>query len=268
MNWTWTDLGLLNWSALFVAGLSVSIMGAYGVHTVLVGREKDARVMRAGGSVLLSQWFLEAFYWSFRLPGRLFIRLGVTPDVLTWTSLVVTLGAGPAAALGHFSTAGAFVLVGAFFDSFDGMVARARNLSSDSGEMLDAVIDRYADVTPMVGLVLFYRFSIWQMMIPILAMIGSLLLSYVRAKSEAMGLDLPSGLMRRHERIAYVIIALVVGPELSRWLDSPLGAIHPATLLGLAVVAVVSNYAAFTLLLRARHELVRLGRGPKEAHKP
>ena len=246
-----------------MAGLAFCIIGAYTLRTVLVGRTKDQRVIRAGGSVLLGRWFLEAFYWSFRLPGRMFVALGVSPDALTWTSLVITLGAAFSAAMDHFSTAGVFVLLGSFFDSFDGLVARARGLSSDCGEMLDAVVDRYADVIPMIGLVIFYRFSVWQMMIPLFAMIGSLLLSYVRAKSEALDLDLPSGLMRRHERVTYVVVALVIGPELSRWLGGPWGTVHPATLAIVAVVAIVSNLSAFNLLLVARRELVRLGRGPK-----
>jgi CDP-diacylglycerol---glycerol-3-phosphate 3-phosphatidyltransferase len=265
MNWpSWSDWSPVNWSAMFVAGVAFSILGAYGVRSVLVGREADRRVVRAGGSVLLTRWFVEAFYWSFRLPGRLFVWLGVSPDALTWTSLVVSAGALPAAALGHFSTAGAFVLVGAFFDSFDGLVARARGLESDRGEMLDAVIDRYADAAPMMGLVIFYRFSVWQMLVPFAALLGSYGMSYVRAKSEAMGLSLPNGLMRRHERIAYTIIALVLGPELSPWVGAPFGSVHPVTLAFVALVAILSNGAAARLLFGARRELLRLGRGPKE----
>jgi len=265
MTWTWPDVSSTNGSVLFVTGLSFGILGAYGVRTVLVGREDDPRVARAAGSVLIGRWFLEAFYWSFRFPGRLFVAMGVSPDALTWTSLAVTAGALPAAALGHFSTSGAFVLVGAFFDSFDGMVARARGLASERGEMLDAVIDRYADAAPMAGLIVFYRFSPWQMSVPLAALLGSFLLSYVRAKSEALGLLLPNGLMRRHERIAYTVAALVIGPELSPWFASPSGAVHPVTLAVLAGIAILSNGAALKLLHDARRELLRRGRGPQES---
>jgi len=205
---------------------------------------------------------LEAFYWSFQLPGRLFVRLGVAPDTLTWTSLWLSACAAPAAALGHFSTAGLFVLVGSAFDSFDGLVARERKIASDYGEMLDAVIDRYADMAPLVGLVIFYRFSVEQMLVPFLTLVGSVMLSYVRAKAESLKLDLPGGLMRRHERITYVVVALVVGPELSHWLGSPFGVVHPATLTLLALVALISNVAAMRLTLNARRALAQAGRGP------
>jgi CDP-diacylglycerol--glycerol-3-phosphate 3-phosphatidyltransferase len=217
--------------------------------------------------VLLNRWFLEAFYWSFKLPGRFFVWLGVAPDTLSWTSLAVTAMSAPVAAMGHFSTAGALVLVGAFFDSFDGLVARERGLCSDRGEMLDAVLDRYADAAPLLGLIFFYRFSAWQMLVPAAALIGSMMLSYVRAKSEALDLHLPSGLMRRHERLTYIVVALVIGPELSRWAGSPWGVIHPFTLGLVAGVGLIANYAAIRLLFSARQELVRLGRGPKEAKR-
>jgi CDP-diacylglycerol--glycerol-3-phosphate 3-phosphatidyltransferase len=263
MKWKWFDLSVVNVPALLVAGLALGIVFAYGVRTVWVGRYSDQRVARAGGSMLLGQWLVEAFYWSSRFPGTLFSAFGISPDALTWTSFALTGCAAPAAALGHFSTAGAFMLAGGYFDLADGLVARDRGLSSDSGEMLDATIDRYADAAPMVGLVLFYRFSLWQMCVPLAALVGAYLLSYVRAKAETMGLALPNGLMRRHERIAYITCALVIGPELSPWLGRPFDAVHPATLIVLGIVALISNWATFSLLAAARRELARLGRGPQ-----
>jgi CDP-diacylglycerol--glycerol-3-phosphate 3-phosphatidyltransferase len=210
-------------------------------------------------------WLMEAFYWSFRAPGRICSRLGIHPDVLTWISLVLSMATLPAAAMGHFSISGALLIVGSVFDALDGMVARDLKVASDSGEMLDAVVDRYADAAPLIGLAVFYRFSLWQMAIPIVCLMGSMMVSYVRAKTEALGLKLPSGLMRRHERIAYISCALVIAPELSDWLGKPAGAVHPGTLAVVGLVAVVSNYAAYRLVAAARNELIKQGRGPKGA---
>ena len=233
-------------------GLSLS---AYAVRSLLVGRRQDPRVARLGGTILLGVWFIEAVYWAIRAPGKMFAKLGVHPDTLTWTSLVVTAASLPVAASGHFSTAGLIFLVGAIFDIMDGMVARETKTVTRSGGMLDSVLDRWSDAMPFLGLAVFYRFSTWQMLIPLAALVGSQLVSYVRAKSESLGLNLPSTLMRRHERIAYVVGALVVAPMLSPILPSPWGAVHPATLTIVAIVAIVSNIVALRLLLAARREL-------------
>lgn len=251
----------------WVTGLVIAFAGgvifAYSVRTVFVGRAEDSRLAKEQGTAFLGRWLIEAFYWSFRQFGAWLIKAGVTPDLLTWISFAMSMAALPAAALGHFSTTGLFFLLGAAFDAFDGMVARARGLASDSGEMLDAIVDRYADMAPLVGLAVFYRFSAWQMAIPLAALVGSVMVSYVRSKTEALGMSLPSGMMRRHERITYMVIALVCGPEISPWLPTPWGAVHPATLATVALVAVISNYAAVRLAAQGRAELVRLGRGPK-----
>jgi CDP-diacylglycerol--glycerol-3-phosphate 3-phosphatidyltransferase len=247
---------LPSWSTLFVTAVAFAIVSAYGVRTALVGRVREERVERVGGSVFLGRWFLEAFYWSFRLAGKALIWAGVSPDALTWSAVGVTgLGAFFAAA-GHFSTAGALVLLGAVLDALDGLVARERGLASERGEVLDAVVDRYSDILPLAALAIFYRDSAAAMLAPLGALMGSVLVSYVRAKSEALGLDLPSGLMRRHERLTYLVVALVIGPELSRWLGAPYGMTHPATLLLVGVVALVSNVAALQLLFAARRALL------------
>jgi CDP-diacylglycerol--glycerol-3-phosphate 3-phosphatidyltransferase len=157
--------------------------------------------------------------------------------------------------------AGASLLFGASFDALDGIVARERGLSSDAGEVLDAVVDRYADAAPLLGLAVYYRASLTALLLVLFALLGSRLVSYVRAKSEAMGLSLPGGLMRRHERIAYLTAGLLLGPLL-QMANIPVQ--MPLTLVAVAVVAVVSNLAAVQLTRRARAALVELGRGPKE----
>jgi CDP-diacylglycerol--glycerol-3-phosphate 3-phosphatidyltransferase len=117
------------------------------------------------------------------------------------------------------------------------------------------VLDRYADAAPMIGLALFYRFSAWQMLIPLTALVGSQLVSYVRAKAESMGLNLPSTLMRRHERVAYIAGALIIAPMLSPYFGRPFGAVHPGTLTLVLIVALVSNAVAIRLLVAARRSL-------------
>lgn len=244
---------------LFLA-LPALVLAAYGVRVAVAGRALDPRVQRESSTVLLGRFPIEAFHWALRGVGRGVSRSGVSPDTLTLLSLVISCGSLPLAAYGMLPASGAALLFGAAFDALDGIVARERGVASDSGEVLDAVVDRYADAAPLMGLAVFYRASVPALLLVLTALLGSMLVSYVRAKSEAMSLSLPGGLMRRHERIAYLTAGLLVGPLL-HLASVPFEA--PLTLLAVAVVAVVSNIAAVQLTRAARAALVELGRGPK-----
>jgi len=244
---------------LFLA-LPALVLAAYGVRVAVAGRALDPRVQRESSTVLLGRFPIEAFHWALRGVGRSVSRTGVSPDTLTLISLVISCASLPLAALGMLPGAGAALILGAAFDALDGIVARERGVASDAGEVLDAVVDRYADAAPLVGLAVYYRSSVPALVLVLLALLGSMLVSYVRAKSEAMALSLPGGLMRRHERIAYLTAGLLLGPVL------PLGGVPfaaPLTLLSVAVVAIVSNLAAILLTRAARAALVRAGRGPR-----
>jgi CDP-diacylglycerol---glycerol-3-phosphate 3-phosphatidyltransferase len=244
---------------LFLA-LPALVLAAYGVRVAIAGRALDPRVQRESSTVLLGRFPIEAFHWALRAVGRNVSRTGVSPDTLTLISLVISGASLPFAALGMLPAAGASLLFGAAFDSLDGIVARERGLSSDSGEVLDAVVDRYADAAPLLGLAIYYRASVPALLLVLFALLGSMLVSYVRAKSEAMSLSLPGGLMRRHERIAYLTAGLLLGPLLQM---TSIPVQMPLTLLAVAVVAVVSNLAAVQLTRAARAALVELGRGPR-----
>ena len=244
---------------LFLA-LPALVLAAYGVRVAIAGRALDPRVQRESSTVLLGRFPIEAFHWALRAVGRNVSRTGVSPDTLTLISLVISGASLPFAALGMLPAAGASLLFGAAFDSLDGIVARERGISSDAGEVLDAVVDRYADAAPLLGLAIYYRASAPALLLVLFALLGSMLVSYVRAKSEAMGLSLPGGLMRRHERIAYLTAGLLLGPLLQM---TSLAVQMPLTLVAVAVVAVVSNLAAVQLTRAARAALVELGRGPR-----
>ena len=247
---------------LFLA-LPALVLAAYGVRVAVAGRALDPRVQRESSTVLLGRFPIEAFHWVLRGVGRAVSRSGVSPDALTLISLVISGASLPLAALGMLPAAGAALLFGAAFDALDGIVARERGVASDAGEVLDAVVDRYADAAPLLGLAVYYRDSVQVLLLVLAALMGSMLVSYVRAKSEAMDLSLPGGLMRRHERIAYLTVGLLIGPL---WPEAQLAnvtVVAPLTLLAVGVVAVVSNIAAVQLTRAARVALVELGRGPQ-----
>src|SRR5262245_1784419 len=200
------------WLAAGVLALLGAALLAFGVTTGRSGRKLHERVERMGGTVLLGAWPMDAFYWTLEGLVRLLVRTGVAPSTLTVTSLGLTIAGAPFLAQGDFALGGCLVLAGAMFDVLDGVVARAQNVSSDAGEVLDAVVDRYADAVPLMALAIFYRHAVWQMAVPLAALLGSMTVSYVRAKADAMRISLTSGLMRRHERIFYLGLGLLGGP--------------------------------------------------------
>lgn len=233
---------------------------AYGARVVFVGRAVDARVQRERPTALLGRFPMEAVHWALRCVGAAVDSAGISPDAVTWTSLVLTVGTVPLAATGHFDWAALLLALGSACDAIDGIVARRRATCSDSGEVFDAVVDRYADAMPLVGLSIYYHDDVAALSIMLLTIIGSLLVSYVRAKAEAMQVNPPGGLMRRHERLVYIGIGLAVGP----YIRIPfISSARPATVLMVAFVGILANIAAATLTRKTRRMLEASGRGPR-----
>src|SRR5947209_20600063 len=109
-------LAVESWFALGIVGLIAAVFSAYAVRTAVAGRKPDPRVVKEGRSVLLGTFTMEAFYWSFRKVGEAIAKTGLTPDMLTWTSLFVTLGSIPFAAKGELGLAGVLLMAGSVFD--------------------------------------------------------------------------------------------------------------------------------------------------------
>jgi len=240
--------------ALAALAVAVAVLAAYAMSLALFGRPSVQRLDNEPGTMLLGRFPIEAFHWAARGVGRALVRTGISPDTLTLVSVALAALAVPMAATGRFEAAGALFPSGSAFDALDGIVARSRGAASDAGEMLDATVDRYADALGFAGLAIFYRESGWRLSVVIAALVGSMMVSYVRAKGDALGISLPPGLMRRPERVAYLTLALLLGPTVSAWL-APADPTRPVTLLVVALIAAISNVAALRLLFEARARL-------------
>ncbi|AKT40395.1 CDP-alcohol phosphatidyltransferase family protein [Chondromyces crocatus] len=237
-----------------------AILCSYRIRLALAGRPDMPRLGASPGSALLPGWIVEAFYWSFHAPARALVRLRVDPDALTYLSLVFSIASAPLLALGHFELAAAILIAGAVLDALDGMVARARACASPAGAVLDSCVDRVSDAAPLAGLALYYRETLPALTITLIAIVASSLVSYARAKADIYRLTLPNGLMRRHERLVYLIAALIVGPL---WptlaITGPLP--YPVILGVVALIGGVSLIAGSTLVHRTRVALAPLARG-------
>jgi len=215
-----------------------------------------ARLATVPRSPYLPRVLIEYGYWVFLQPITICRWLGITPDLLSYASLVVNLAAAVCFGAGSFGLGGWTLLLAFALDAWDGMLARDRGTASLRGEFLDAVIDRYNDLIALLGLLYWYRNDPLPAAFTAAALIGSTLVSYTRAKGEACGVDAAGGFMQRHERAVYLGVFTLLSPVAATWLEP--GAVHPRyhlTILMLALVAVATNVTA---VLRARHVMERM----------
>jgi CDP-diacylglycerol---glycerol-3-phosphate 3-phosphatidyltransferase len=225
---------------------------AYGVRCVLHGRAHSERVDRQGGSALLGKSVMEGFYWFITPFARLLISVGVTPNQISWSSIVLGVLAGVCMAFGHFGSAAIFATLSAIMDSLDGMVARLTGVASDAGEVLDAAADRYVEFLFLGGLAVYYHEIPSLLIVTLFALAGSFMVSYSTAKAEALGVEAPKGSMRRPERALYLTLGAALSPvtipmfELDRQFPVPVG--HPMVF-AVALVAVLSNLSAVERLV-------------------
>jgi CDP-diacylglycerol--glycerol-3-phosphate 3-phosphatidyltransferase len=136
------------------------------------------------------------------------VRWRVHPNAITTFGFAVTVGAGVLFHFDHVRWAGLFVLLGGVLDIFDGQVARVSDLASKFGSFYDSTLDRISEIVVFLGLLSLYNqygrdlADVWMVYVIALAMGGSLMVSYTRARAEALGLDCSVGLMQRAERVA------------------------------------------------------------------
>src|SRR5262249_50627935 len=150
------------------------------------GEAHYARVDAAGASPLLAKSAMEMTYWGLQPIARFFIAIGLSANGVTGVSLILALGASVLLALGAFGVASIFVTISFLFDAVDGLVARETGTASDAGEVFDAAVDRYAELFFFGGLAVLYRENLYVLLLVLLALSGSLMVSYATAKAEAL----------------------------------------------------------------------------------
>lgn len=178
---------------------------------------------------------------------RAIARTGVHPNVLTIISIFPALLAGALAANGQFWGAALLLLLSGVFDLLDGGLARATGRTSRFGALLDSSLDRLSDAAVPAGLLLYYAPFGAVLLVPTAAMLAGYTVSYVRARAEGLAIDLPRLWMRREDRMAILVAALLLAPVSPADWPVPAG----LTLLGVAVLAVGGWAAAAAALLAA-----------------
>ena len=171
----------------------------------------------------------------FEQPAAGFLSaVGFTPNRATLTGLLAAGAAAYFASTGRFVLSGALVLVGGLFDLLDGALARRSGAAGRRGALLDSVADRVAECAVLLGLLVYYTLpgtrSQTGAILAFVAFAGSVLVSYVRARAEGLGLKGTAGFFTRPERVIVTAGALLAGyPMAALWIlavGAPLSALH------------------------------------------
>lgn len=196
------------------------------------------------------------------------IKIGITPNFITTTGLVLNIAAacvllyggmnGERGDFSYIGWAGGIILFAGLFDMMDGQVARIGKMSSTFGALYDSVLDRYSELTVFFGICFYLIMQgyVKSSIIAFIALIGSLMVSYVRARAEGLGLECKVGLMQRPERVVLTGLGAlccgIVAPMLTD--NKPFEPIL-IFVIPLLFVAVLSNVTAFARLNYCRKVL-------------
>lgn len=193
------------WIALALVALAVLTMPVFAV--VRRRRAVDADVARRPTTILLGTWVRDWLMWLIAPVERKFVEWKLSPDIFNYIGGAFGLFAGIAYAKNELALGGWLILIGGLADIFDGRIARARGIGSNYGEFLDSMLDRFAEMFAFLGIALYFEPTWWAMSATVLASGGSMLVSYARAKGEAVGVDCRGGIMQRAERLVTLAVA-------------------------------------------------------------
>lgn len=155
-------------------------------------------------------WFIDPLVAVLR-------RSGLSPNQLTALGFLGNVGAAVLLGFGQFLAGGVVVLLAGGVDLLDGALARATGRASPFGAVFDAVMDRLSEGAVLFGLLLFYLLEgghRQEVVLLYAALVGSFLVSYVRARAAAEGIDIREGLFTRAERVILLSIALILNQVL------------------------------------------------------
>lgn len=209
---------------------------------------------------------------------RVLIKLGLTPNVVTSIGFVLNLGVAVIFILGaeegnrgdlrYVGWAGGLILFAGLFDMLDGQVARLGNMKSTFGALYDSVLDRYSELIMFFGICYYlvgHHYFI-SSMFAFIALIGSMMVSYVRARAEGLGIECKGGLMQRPERVVSIglcavicgLTSLYIGGDYKLFIPGiKFHVFEPMSIftIPLAIIAILTNITAFNRLVDAKKSL-------------
>ncbi|MBK8020362.1 MAG: CDP-alcohol phosphatidyltransferase family protein [Chloroflexi bacterium] len=148
--------------------------------------------------------------------GALMVRLGIHPDTITLLGLLVVAIGAYFISTGALQLGGILLVISLPLDALDGATARAMKRTSQFGGILDSTLDRYADGLIFGGFILYFSRlgDETGILLSLASLVGSFVVSYVRARSGEAGLSVKIGWFSRFERVVVLLLALLIPPLL------------------------------------------------------
>jgi CDP-diacylglycerol--glycerol-3-phosphate 3-phosphatidyltransferase len=178
--------------------------------------------------------------------GKLFTRMGLSPNMMTLIALAGSIVASILIATKNIQLGGLMVLIMGPLDAVDGAMARVQDKVTLFGAFLDSISDRYSELFILGGLLYYFiQLENWQACLLVyIAAAGSILVSYIRARGEALGFSAKAGILTRVERY------LVMAPSL----------IFNVPLIGLWVIAIFGNLTAIQRIWQVWNHFKKSGK--------
>jgi phosphatidylglycerophosphate synthase len=237
-----------------LAAYFVVALGLFSLRARWLGIAVDAEVASRPASKLLGRYLRHYMMWVLGPWERALVRWRVTPNALTFASFVVACVSAVCFALGNFGAGGWLYLLTGILDILDGRIARATGRVTKGGAFFDSVMDRYAELVVFGGLAIYYRGS-WAIYVALVAAVGSVMVSYTRARGEALGVQVNIGTMQRPERLFYLGVISGLSPIIETIFGH--GALPPFVPVVVAL-GLLGASANVTAVRRISHTLARL----------
>jgi CDP-diacylglycerol--glycerol-3-phosphate 3-phosphatidyltransferase len=199
----------------------------------------------------MREQLIKRYYTLLEKSLRPLLKSGVSPNAISLLSLLASLSAGICYGYGRIFSGGLLLLLAGFLDTVDGSVARLTGRSDRFGALLDSTLDRYAEFFVFFGFLYHFR-NRWMFAVVLLALMGSVMVSYVKARAQSLGTVRTVGLMQRPERFALLIAGSIFnGPSAILFPRCPDAALSGSLIL----LALLSNGTALHRLLAGRKDL-------------
>ena len=199
-----------------VVSIIVGFVWNFNMHRFFVFKDLHLKQLKVRESTQ------QAIYRIINPVVNCFVKHRITPNFLTAIGLFISATAtatliygatcGARGNLSYIGWTGALILLAGLFDMLDGQVARAGNTSSRYGALFDSVLDRYSELIILLGICYYFILQgyLFSSIIGSIALIGSMMVSYVKARAEGLGIECKVGFMQRPERVIFISVGAML----------------------------------------------------------